>query len=77
MSSVEPVDIEPWTDGLDVFRAAGIRVVPIEDFDLGATWVPQAKVMLIATDLSLERRRQIAEKYVSIILERRASETDR
>lgn len=76
MSDLHPMDIEPWTDGLDVFRAAGVRVVPVEDFDYEATWVKDAKLMLIATDLTTERRRLIAEEYLPHILKQRDERAD-
>lgn len=54
---------------LGLFAAAGVRVVPVEDFDLKAAWVPQARVLLIAADLTTQERHDVACSYLPRVLQ--------
>lgn len=53
---------------LGLFAAAGVKVVPVEDFDYKAAWVPQARVLLIAADLTTQERRDVACSYLPRVL---------
>lgn len=59
----------PWIDGLDLLRAAGATVVPIENFDLQTAWVPQARVLLVAADLTAEQRHETCRVYLAKVME--------
>jgi hypothetical protein len=53
---------------LGLFAAAGVRVVPIEDFAPGAMWVPEAEILLIDTRLTSEERAHVARAYLPVVL---------
>lgn len=53
---------------LGLFAAAGVRVVPIEDFEPGAMWVPEAGVLLIDTNLTSDERAHVARVYLPAVL---------
>jgi hypothetical protein len=49
---------------MNLFAAAGVRVVPVEDFDYQAAMVPDLGILLIAADLTSEEREQIVCEYL-------------
>ncbi|MFW6869211.1 hypothetical protein ACOACQ_17620 [Nocardioides sp. CPCC 206347] len=59
---------EAWADGLDLFRAAGVIVVPIEDFRYQVAWVDDCQVLLVAADLTDEERREVVSDYLPAVL---------
>lgn len=61
---------ETWVDGLDLFRAADVTVVPIEGFSYKVAWVRDCRVLLVAADLTGEERREVVVKYLPVVLER-------
>lgn len=63
------MSVESWTDGLELLRAAGATVVPIENFELQTAWVPQARVLLVASDLTTEQRHETCRVYLPKIME--------
>lgn len=57
-------------DGFDLYRAAGVRVVPIEDFETPAVWVASHQVLLIDAALTAEERRDVALVYLPALIAR-------
>ncbi|HWJ65374.1 MAG TPA: hypothetical protein VNT31_01735 [Nocardioides sp.] len=55
-------------DGLDLFRAAGVRVVPIEDLGEPAVWVASHRVLMIDTALTTEQRHQVACVFLPAVM---------
>lgn len=60
---------ETWVDGLDLLRAAGAIVVPVEDFAFEAAWVSDLRLLVVATDLTTEQRQQVVLEYLPTVLE--------
>ncbi|MFW6869212.1 hypothetical protein ACOACQ_17625 [Nocardioides sp. CPCC 206347] len=60
---------EEWCDELDLLRAAGVRVVPMEDLEEAAIWISSHRILLIAADLTSEERHDLACAYLPTALE--------
>ncbi|MDQ6526866.1 hypothetical protein RB608_24820 [Nocardioides sp. LHD-245] len=54
--------------GLALLRAAGARVVPLEDFDHLACWVREFGILLVASDLTPDEWETLVEEYLPEIL---------
>ncbi|UUW88348.1 hypothetical protein [Pimelobacter simplex] len=51
-------------EGMGLFAAAGIRIVPVEDFAPGAVLVSEFKILLVDTDLTTEERHRVACEFL-------------
>ena len=51
-----------------LFEAAGVRVIPVEDFDYDAVFIADVRVLLIADDLTSDERHRIASEYLPVAL---------
>lgn len=53
---------------LGLFAAAGVRVVPIEDFEPKVAWFASQRLLLIDANLTTEERRRVARHYLPAAL---------
>lgn len=60
---------DDWCDGLDLFRAAGVRVVPIEDLEEAAVWVSSHRILMVAANLTSEQREDLVTEFLPTALE--------
>lgn len=63
---------ERFADGFELYRAAGVRVVPIEDFEESAVWVSSHQILLVDAGLTADERRDVACVYLPSMLARKA-----
>lgn len=61
--------VEDWSDGMDLFRAAGVRVVPVEDLKEAAVWVSSHRILMVAADLTSEQREDLVTEFLPTALE--------
>ena len=51
-----------------LFAAAGVRVVPVEDFEHRVAWVQDLGLLIIDSRLGPEERHLVAQDYLPAVL---------
>lgn len=57
-----------YVETLGLFAAAGVRIVPIEDFEPRVAWFASQRLLLIDAHLTTEERRRVARHYLPVVL---------
>lgn len=55
-------------EGLELFAAAGVRVISVDNFEHVVAWVRDLDLLIIDADLSPQDRQQVTRHYLPAIL---------